>query len=191
MVDPQPPRNAASGTSQYPIADMRPSGRSPPNTMAVIAPSPAPALTPTSPGSARGLRNKPCMSAPETASDAPTHMPRIIRGMRISQSTTRSIWLSGCPENNFCRAPQREVPEAPMARLEMLTTHNRATNQKCARRAVSRRSRGALMFAIAANGSTSVEGAVEVAHGLGGSRAEAQQIKSVHSDHCTGFRSRG
>jgi hypothetical protein len=52
--------------------------------MTEIAPSPAPAETPTMPGSASGLRNSPCMTAPDTASAAPTSMPRTTRGSLIS-----------------------------------------------------------------------------------------------------------
>ena len=43
-----------------------------PSIIAAAAPSAAPEETPNSPGSAMGLRNTPCISAPDTASAAPT-----------------------------------------------------------------------------------------------------------------------
>jgi hypothetical protein len=55
-----------------------------PSTMMMMAPSPAPAETPTMPGSASGLRNRPCITAPDTASAAPIRMPRTTRGRRMS-----------------------------------------------------------------------------------------------------------
>ena len=44
--------------------------------------------TPVMPGSASGLRNKPCMAAPAMPRLKPTSAPRIMRGIRSSTSTS-------------------------------------------------------------------------------------------------------
>ena len=44
----------------------------------------APPLTPIRPGSASGLRNSPCIIAPETARTAPTMAPSSVRGSRMA-----------------------------------------------------------------------------------------------------------
>ena len=67
-----------------------PCGRRSPSTIASAAPRPAPADTPASPGSARGLRKRPCMSAPDIASAAPIISPRTSRGSRIWMTTRES-----------------------------------------------------------------------------------------------------
>ena len=118
-------------------------GNRPPSTIATIAPNPAPALTPTKPGSASGLRNRPCITAPDTASDAPTEMPSSNRGRRMSHNTICSIRLSGSPTASFCSAPQSDVPEAPKARLIRAVITREAASTSCVRRAVARRSRNA------------------------------------------------
>ncbi|KAG0923071.1 hypothetical protein G6F32_014405 [Rhizopus arrhizus] len=64
--------------------------------MAATAPSAAPWLTPTMPGSARGLPNRPCRLAPAIANDAPTIAPSSARGMRSCQTTARSRLLTAC-----------------------------------------------------------------------------------------------
>ena len=62
-----PPAKAHRETAEKPSNDAcRPSN------MAAAAPSAAPEETPNSPGSAMGLRNTPCISAPDTANAAPT-----------------------------------------------------------------------------------------------------------------------
>jgi len=68
VVSAAPPK-LARGSSQRP-AKARPSGA--PSTMVATAARAAPLETPTRPGSARGLRNTPCMAAPLTARAAPT-----------------------------------------------------------------------------------------------------------------------
>ncbi len=66
------PANAATGRiSNGSFSPLAASSRSP-TTMVTAAASPAPADTPTSPGSASGLRNRPCMTVPAAASSAPT-----------------------------------------------------------------------------------------------------------------------
>ena len=55
-----------------------------------------PEETPTSAGSASGLRNRPCMMAPDVASSAPTMAAAAMRGMRIDHSTSWSRAVSGC-----------------------------------------------------------------------------------------------
>ncbi|MNG23421.1 hypothetical protein D3C84_1080210 [compost metagenome] len=49
----------------------------------MAAPNAAPPETPTNPGSANGLRNKPCIAPPDNASTPPTANPNKVRGRRI------------------------------------------------------------------------------------------------------------
>jgi hypothetical protein len=56
--------------------------------MTVAAPSAPPLDTPTSAGSASGLRNKPCMIVPLAASRAPMITATTIRGSRTDHSTS-------------------------------------------------------------------------------------------------------
>ena len=60
------------------------------NTIAAAAASAPPEETPTNAGSASGLRNSPCMMAPDAASRAPTIAAAAIRGIRIDHSTSWS-----------------------------------------------------------------------------------------------------
>ena len=54
-----------------------------PNTIIKPAPAEAPAVTPISDGSASGLRNSPCVIAPQTASMEPISAASSARGNRI------------------------------------------------------------------------------------------------------------
>ncbi len=63
-------------------------------TMTRTAPSDAPLLTPTMPGSASGLPNSPCIAAPAIASEPPTSSAMSARGRRRSQNTA---WATGWP----------------------------------------------------------------------------------------------
>ncbi len=69
------------GTVQLPSAAM-------PNTMTAKAPTAAPDDTPMTPGSASGLPNTPCISAPAQPSAAPTRTASRTRGKRTSQSAS-------------------------------------------------------------------------------------------------------
>ena len=60
------------------------------NTIAAAAANAPPEDTPTSAGSASGLRNSPCMMAPDAASRAPTIAAAAMRGIRIDHSTSWS-----------------------------------------------------------------------------------------------------
>ena len=62
-----------------------------PITIAVAAPSAAPADTPIRPGSANGFLNKPCKQAPERDNAAPTKIEKITLGNLILNSTSFSI----------------------------------------------------------------------------------------------------
>ena len=81
------PVKAAAGSSQ----NLRWAGSAKPmpakNTMASAANMAAPVVTPSRPGSARGLRNRPCVRAPDSPSAAPTSAANRARGRRISHST--------------------------------------------------------------------------------------------------------
>ncbi len=75
--------------------------------MVVVAASAPPLETPTSAGSASGLRNRPCMMAPATASSAPTMLASAMRGSRIDHSTSRSRAIrSGSPAPDPSRGQQ-------------------------------------------------------------------------------------
>src|SRR5690606_39269184 len=66
-----------------------------PNAMATAAPRAAPAETPTTPGSASGLPKIACMTAPATASVAPTRTLITTRGKRTCSSVCSMIESSG------------------------------------------------------------------------------------------------
>ena len=69
-----------------------------PNTIAVEAPSAAPAETPTTPGSASGLPKTACMRAPATASAAPTASAITIRGKRTTSNVATMTGSAGAQE---------------------------------------------------------------------------------------------
>src|SRR5215469_3138266 len=76
------PMKAATGTTFGP--------RPPRYTIAIVAPSPAPAEAPSIPESTSGLRNTPWYPAPATDSSPPTSAPATIRGSLIWNSTAWS-----------------------------------------------------------------------------------------------------
>ena len=91
------------------------SGR--PTTMVAAAASAAPLDTPTSAGSASGLRNRPCMTAPAAASRPPMTSASTMRGSLIDQSTRASRATSvGSPGVRPIAAAMRPggMPAAPM-----------------------------------------------------------------------------
>ena len=70
------------------------------------------------PGSARGLRNSPCITAPQRPRMPPTAMHSRVRGRRISctiSSLCASIPLS-LPANKACRLSAKESDMGPVAR---------------------------------------------------------------------------
>ena len=77
-----PPINAPKATIDSPAKGE--SIAPPAATITILAPTEAPPDTPISDGSANGLRNKPCITAPKIARTAPTNRARISRGKRIS-----------------------------------------------------------------------------------------------------------
>ena len=66
--------------------------------MVMPAASAAPLLTPIKPGSASGLRNRPCISAPDRPSPAPAASPKNRRGRRMLRNTSCSGEPSSPPE---------------------------------------------------------------------------------------------
>ena len=72
----------------------------------------APEFTPSSPGSASGLRESACMITPATASAAPTIIAASVRGIRLNQISFDSIVAaSGCrkPSSAFSKENMREL----------------------------------------------------------------------------------
>ena len=96
-----PNRIRVSGSRRRParMATMAPAARAPdmaassitpgvlarPSAMIVAAPSAAKADTPSTPGSASGLRSRPCMTAPARPSSAPTRAAATALGARSPQ----------------------------------------------------------------------------------------------------------
>ncbi|SLI14874.1 Uncharacterised protein [Mycobacteroides abscessus subsp. abscessus] len=76
-----PATNAAAATDHA-------ATNAPPSTIVAPAPTAAPEDTPMTPGSASGLANTPCSSAPAVASAAPTSIANSTRGNRTSQRVT-------------------------------------------------------------------------------------------------------
>ena len=77
-----PPVNAAIGNPQ--ILNIP----EPIKTIQRAAPKLAPAVTPTKPGSAKGLRKIPCKVAPEIANKDPTIADKMTRGKRTKIKTS-------------------------------------------------------------------------------------------------------
>ena len=97
--------------------------------MVATAASAAPEDTPIRPGSASGLRNMPCIMAPDTASAAPTNTPSSRRGRRMSSSTScsRALAASCCPVAMAASTRGSEasvMPVAPMERDRKAATSN-------------------------------------------------------------------
>lgn len=59
-----------------------------PSKTAAISPTPAPFETPSRPGSASGFSNSACITAPDSASAAPTSNTASVRGRRICQTNS-------------------------------------------------------------------------------------------------------
>ena len=131
------PRKAATGSSSNGSGRSAAASSLSPITMVAAAASAPPLDTPTSAGSASGLRNRPCMMAPAAASSAPIMVASAMRGSRIDHSTSWSRAISaGSPR---AEAERRHQP----ARAE------------CRRRRSSRRSPRRRAAAPAARASTS------------------------------------
>ena len=97
----------------------------------------APAVTPSRPGSASGLRVWPCMSAPATPRREPTIRPSTVRGMRRSW-TIVALGAVGVEERVEDRA--RRDARLPIARLSTHTTTSASTRSTSPRsRALPRR----------------------------------------------------
>src|SRR5690554_2491135 len=86
------PRNAISGNNQSGTG----LNHHAPMTITDTAPKAAPDETPIKPGSANGLRNKPCKTAPDKASALPTNAANNSRGRRSSRTTMAANEPSSC-----------------------------------------------------------------------------------------------
>ena len=102
----RPPTEATANTSTSapvaPAKDMAGSARAKaacaPVAMAITAPSAPPVDTPMMPGSAIGLRNSPCITAPATPRAAPTVRARAMRGSRMDATIACSVsGAAACP----------------------------------------------------------------------------------------------
>src|SRR5262245_4013973 len=105
-----PPTNAATGRTRWP---RRPSGR---YAIAIVAPRPAPAATPSRYGSASGFRNTPWYVAPASASIAPTSAARSTRGTRICQRIASSVGESEVDTPGTCSRAPADSRTAPTPR---------------------------------------------------------------------------
>ncbi|MNY22440.1 hypothetical protein D3C86_1560520 [compost metagenome] len=85
--------------------------------MARAAPSAAPPDTPTRPGSAKGLRNNPCIATPDNASTDPTAMPSKLRGRRICPRINSACCVSPPSSGN----PSRRIPPSKVSPRGRLT----------------------------------------------------------------------
>ena len=89
------------------------------------APNPAPAETPSRPGSANGLRNTPCITAPEIANPPPAKTPQITRGSLI-EVTAR--YTAGFTESRGA-SPQKASSErtTSLMAIDVLPTYIETT----------------------------------------------------------------
>ena len=81
---PAEPANAIAGSASGNTACA-------PIAIAITAPSAPPVDTPMMPGSAIGLRNRPCITAPAVPRAAPTNSARAMRGSRMVSTMARSV----------------------------------------------------------------------------------------------------
>lgn len=93
----------------------------------------APCVTPSSPGSASGLRVWPCMSAPATPSAIPARTPRAVLGTRRERMT-----MSFSVPVEAVRACQASASGTDLEPTVMLSTIATSTAASRARRTVSR-----------------------------------------------------
>jgi hypothetical protein len=102
-----------------------------PATIAAAAARPAPADTPTRPGSASGLRNRPCITAPAPANSAPTIDAIAMRGNLI---VMRMIWsrstVSGSPPpaNSAAAIRPSDISAGPIEAPIAAAASNTATS---------------------------------------------------------------
>ena len=75
-------------------------------TIKATAVTAAPLETPISPGSARGLRKSPCMTAPETAKPPPTSKPSNTLGNQIATITASCVLLNSQPKFQWNKCSQ-------------------------------------------------------------------------------------
>src|SRR5690606_1894630 len=146
-----------------------------------------------------GLRNKPCITAPETARDAPTSIPRTARGSRISWMMIRlRIPVASSipsPLSQWRTSSSAEALEAPAPRLASTMTTRSSASTTMVSRARAERSPaiGATLAGDGANGcatifsmfsaALAVQSIGKIADGIGGTRSETQQVAAVHADH--------
>ena len=130
----RPSRYAASVASRLPAkaASEISAGCCPsPKMMAPTAPTAPPADTPTSPGSASGLRNSACITAPASASPLPTSTPSRMRGRRMSTSTPcqschwGSVLAEGGAAHNSSGSRASGMATAPESAAPMATATSR------------------------------------------------------------------
>jgi hypothetical protein len=94
----------------------------------IIAPNPAPADIPSSPGSARLFLNRDCKIIPEQESDAPTEMAFKIRGRRMLRIIFLLISLAG--ELRFRNIPNgiKLLPDNNEINIDNISIINRIIN---------------------------------------------------------------
>ena len=177
------------------------------NTIAAAAASAPPEETPTSAGSASGLRNSPCMIAPEAASSAPTIAAAAMRGIRIDHSTSWSrasvgaasphspsaagsrasgmpaapmvSAISAAPTSAISRQTRRGKREAERVSAARLRTR-RAVGQGGHSRQLAVSGRGRELFGLRRQ--RRIELDREIAGGGRRARPEAEQIEAFHRD---------
>ena len=98
--------------------------------IAIDAPSAAPEETPTTPGSASGLPKIACITAPATASAAPTAIAMTMRGKRM---THRSASSAGSGAQSF-GMPTARSTEPITSLAEIATWPSRAESRMAASR---------------------------------------------------------
>jgi hypothetical protein len=91
-----------------------------------IAPRPAPAEIPSSPGSARLFRNIDCKIIPEQESEAPTMTAFNILGSRISSNI---FLFCSLPEEKMFRISEREIETLPSDK-DIITETNKSITRK-------------------------------------------------------------
>lgn len=139
-----PPRNQTSAPTvaapknanhTYPLRLVTPK-----KVMAVTTAAEAPALMPSSPGSASGLRVRAWSTVPESPSAAPTSSPSTVRDTRSPTTTSPYVPVSW---NSPCHTWSRDSSLAPMAMLATATSSIIARETSNPRERIARRVGGA------------------------------------------------
>ena len=126
-LTPDKRRATITSSNNTPSAPTRAERRE--SNKATAAPSPAPALTPNSEGSANGLRKRVCITAPPTAKEAPANKAVRSWGKRWWSTMKLAVLsVAGCVST--CHTSATLTRTLPMSRLAKANSSTKATRKR-------------------------------------------------------------